>query len=511
MLSSGAVGPLLNVQVQALTAPGVNPVTPTLAGLMTVNGASVANHSVPVETRTRALNTYNVEVQYATSAASTDATKSGLAHFNSSQFSVDANGFVALSGGGEAIDSLGVQATSGSGTNPVLPDGTGKIEIQGALVASGTNPLRSVSTAANTLQLQVQTSQALASTDSTKTGLSNFSSVDFTVDANGFVQAKGGITSPGVRNLGFTYNVGTGTFTVHAQDGSALSATNPAYVTLQSKATPGNLITITITANQDFIDDNGASQIINNLFGLTTGIAVTVNIPFYLYAVTNDAETAISFMISRYPGASISPVNTKIGTPASAIADTQGSFFAFDSVTVTDYDSNPCLMIGSFKMRMSASDDWTVQTLTSFDGIGKFQDGSAFTMPRSQFGAATGKWFKNNGGTAPDSSAGSFVYYIDSTNSSATFRTGLIIDTGGIGAVTALLALPFNRGDGGPTGTGFITTGVAYTLTANYSIPATNGIEFPYVNDAATGVLLNTDFGLGIGASFGGTFIIEFS
>lgn len=175
-----------SIQVQNITAPGVNPVLPDGAGLMTVNGAVVANHSIVLESRSRALNAYNLEIQYATSAAATDGTKSGVAHFNSTQFSVDAAGFVSLAGGGIALDSLGVQGTSGAGTNPVVPDGTGKIEIQGALVAAGTNPLISVSTAANTLQMQIQQSQALAAQDTTKVGLSNFNSTYFTV-TNGFV------------------------------------------------------------------------------------------------------------------------------------------------------------------------------------------------------------------------------------------------------------------------------------------------------------------------------------
>lgn len=80
--------------VQANTAPGTDPVVPTAAGVVTVNGAAVANHSVVLETRSRSANAYNLEVQYATSAAATDATKSGVAHFNSTQFSVDASGFV---------------------------------------------------------------------------------------------------------------------------------------------------------------------------------------------------------------------------------------------------------------------------------------------------------------------------------------------------------------------------------------------------------------------------------
>jgi len=86
--------------VQANTAPGTDPVVPTAAGLVTVNGAAVANHSVVLETRSRAANAYNLEVQYAAAAAATDATKSGVAHFDSASFSVDANGFVTTSGGG---------------------------------------------------------------------------------------------------------------------------------------------------------------------------------------------------------------------------------------------------------------------------------------------------------------------------------------------------------------------------------------------------------------------------
>ena len=176
--------------VQANTAPGTDPVVPTAAGVVTVNGAVVANHSVVLETRSRAANAYNLEVQYATSAAATDGTKSGVAHFDSAAFTVDASGFVQLAGGGLAIDSIGVDATSGGGTNPVLPTVAGLVTVNGAVVAAGTTPIRTVSTAANVYQIQAQTSQAVAAADATKIGLSNFDSASFTVDASGFVKAS---------------------------------------------------------------------------------------------------------------------------------------------------------------------------------------------------------------------------------------------------------------------------------------------------------------------------------
>lgn len=203
--------------VQANTAPGTDPVVPTAAGVVTVNGAAVANHSVVLETRSRAANAYNLEVQYATSAAATDATKSGVAHFNSTQFSVDANGFVTLAGGTEAIDSIGVDATSGAGTNPVLPTVAGLVTVNGARVAAGTNPIRSVSTAANVYQIQVQTSQALAATDATKVGLANFDSASFGVDANGFVTMTGG--------GGFTWNDVSGAFSPLKNNGYFITGT----------------------------------------------------------------------------------------------------------------------------------------------------------------------------------------------------------------------------------------------------------------------------------------------
>lgn len=112
-LSTGGT-PIDSIQVQSITAPGVNPVTADSTGLVTINGAIVANHSVPIETRTRVLNTYNVEVQYAASAASTTANKSGLAHFDSAKFSVDANGFVTLNP--SDLTSITIQTFTTNGT-----------------------------------------------------------------------------------------------------------------------------------------------------------------------------------------------------------------------------------------------------------------------------------------------------------------------------------------------------------------------------------------------------------
>lgn len=88
-------------------------------------------------------------------------------------------------GGGGGVSEFVVQ----TGTSPVVPV-AGAITFNGAVVAAGTNPVRTDGTGVGTMALEVQTTQAIASTDATKIGLAAFNSADFTVDSNGFVSTK---------------------------------------------------------------------------------------------------------------------------------------------------------------------------------------------------------------------------------------------------------------------------------------------------------------------------------
>ena len=157
---------------------------PPTAGNWNLLGDSPAAGTTPVAVA-GAASTLTVNVQKSQAIVSADVTKVGLCNFNSSHFSVT-NGFVELVGAGAAIDSIGVDATSGAGTNPVLPTAAGQVTVNGAVVVAGTNPIRAVSTAANVYQIQVQASQSLAATDTTKMGICNFDSTSFLV-TTGFV------------------------------------------------------------------------------------------------------------------------------------------------------------------------------------------------------------------------------------------------------------------------------------------------------------------------------------
>lgn len=240
------------------------------------------------------------------------------------------------------------------------------------------------------------------------TGCAKFDSKDVLVTA-GLVQKKCGF-QPGTHNLGLTYAAGV--LAVCGSSQAVLSATNPAYITMQSK-TAGKLISVPLVANQDFIDGSGASQIVGNMFGLPAGVAYASDVPFYLYAILKEDESAVAIACSRIPNITLSPAVAKLGRPSTATADTQGSMFVFEDVTLADYDLNPVLLIGSFRMQMSVGNDWTVSALNfSYDGIGRYQESNLFNVLLGSFGASANSHFKANGGTAPVFTTNEHRYFI---------------------------------------------------------------------------------------------------
>ena len=192
-VSAASSGFERTVGVDAHTSPGTSPVIPTAGGLITVTGGQVAAGTTTnvIRTDSLAANTYTVEIQRSQAVASTTIGDNGVSHFNSADFSVDANGFVSAASAGYTR-TVGVDAHTGPGTSPVVPTAGGLITVTGASSAAGSIPVQTNSLAANTYTVQVQKSQAIAATDATKVGLCNFYNGHFSVDANGFVVATGG-------------------------------------------------------------------------------------------------------------------------------------------------------------------------------------------------------------------------------------------------------------------------------------------------------------------------------
>lgn len=249
---------------------GTTPIVPTGAGLITFNGSSVAAGTNPVRTNGTGANTMQLEVQISQAIAATDATKIGLANFDSAAFDVDANGFVQLNGGGIATTSFDVQSNTAPGTDPVLPSGTGVVTVNGAAVANHSVVLETHSRAANAFNIEVQYATSAAATDATKSGVAHFDSTDFTVDANGFVALagagagqtitgdSGGALAPTLGNWNILGLSGSKT----SGSGSTLTVKSPPYsdqaagttVTLNSGSFATNAITLTLPLTAGLAD-----------------------------------------------------------------------------------------------------------------------------------------------------------------------------------------------------------------------------------------------------------------
>lgn len=116
---------------ETITGNSGGALSPT-AGNWNILGASAAAGSAPVTT-SGSVSTLTVKVQTAQAIASTDATKIGLAAFDSADFTVDANGFVSAAGTGFIKTITG---NSGGAEVPLANNfnilGTGSITVAGS-------------------------------------------------------------------------------------------------------------------------------------------------------------------------------------------------------------------------------------------------------------------------------------------------------------------------------------------------------------------------------------------
>lgn len=403
----------------------------------------------------------------------------------------------ALAGGGTAIESITVDAFTAPGTNPVLPN-AGTLTITGGQVAAGTigaNALRTDSLAANTFTIQVQRAAAASSSSVNNAGILSADASQFNIDSNGWLQLKASSEPSQLTNIGIKYSAGT--FTVCAADGSALSATNPGIVWLQSKATPGTLKRYLVTADQTFTD-GAAGSFATMRWGLFASVNWPNDLPFFIYGVGDDTETNIAFMISRIPNRNSSPVAASIGKAGALVNNGQFDFYSLENITVANYESNPCMLLGAFRMTfVGATNSWLVTTLDSSDGIGIYHEQTLFTFPGGVFGAAANTYIQNNGGTAPVFASNYYSYkiyvtgecYIDMTSIGNTA-------TDGAGAVQTNVTMPFEPVISSNPGVAKVfnpTASIAYLIET--STVTTNTFALIPVSNTATGnVLENGDF-----------------
>ncbi len=176
---------------------------------------------------------------------------------------------LSLTGGGTAVDTFEVDVATSPGVNPVAPDLTGLVTVTGAQIPSGStaNVIRTHTTALNEYAIEVQRTQAVASSTLADNGVAHFNSADFTVDSNGFVSASGGgfarkvevdtFTSPGTDPV---IPTGLGVITVTGGQVASGTTTN----VIQTNSLADNTYTVQVqrsaTASTSTVGLNGVSH-----------------------------------------------------------------------------------------------------------------------------------------------------------------------------------------------------------------------------------------------------------
>lgn len=305
-----------SIGVDASTAPGTNPVMPTGSGLITITGAQVANAIVGtnvIRSNSLAANSFRMEIQRSIAIGASNVASNGVSHFNSNAFTVDGNGFVSLLGGAAAIEKVALQ----TGTTPVIPAG-GILTFNGAVVAAGTNPVRTDGTGASTMALEVQISQAIAAADATKIGLSNFDSSSFAVAATGFVTLS---------------TTGAGK-TITGDSGGALSPTanNWNIFGLSGSKTSGSGSTLTIKSPPFSQVGSSATSSLNT--GEFVTAAVTRTLPASAGLADGDLFIYVCTTASALVIQAVTAQKIRMGTLLSSAAGTATSTQIGDSITL---------------------------------------------------------------------------------------------------------------------------------------------------------------------------------
>lgn len=211
-LKGGTVNPpLLKVDVDQNTAPGTDPVLADATGMIVIGGAVVAAHSVPVETRSRAANTFKTEVQVASVVSPTPANTNsvGLICANTNQFVIDAtSGMLSLKGSTTLAPVLTLTGADGGGA--ISPNASGNITIAGAggatVTGAGTTITITAGATGGGLTWREETGAA----------------ANFATNEGIFANRAGGVTltlpaSPSVGDTFAAYQEGTGAVVVQAQ------------------------------------------------------------------------------------------------------------------------------------------------------------------------------------------------------------------------------------------------------------------------------------------------------
>jgi hypothetical protein len=360
---------------------------------------------------------------------------------------------IAATGVGGAITGVHPDAHTAPGTDPVLPDGSGNIKIEGGTTfTTGTqaNPIRTNSLAANTIDLQIQLAGSNAAVSTANDfGVAQFDANMFTV-TSGFVQVKNsgntGVVTEliGDDSLAVVPAAGTGAITL---DGvTVTNATHAKPVFFKKNATNTEELDVQVTTTS-----TSAAKNINNA-GLASfdSTDFTVDSATGFVSLTGGASSAIQTLTGDTGGA-VSPT----GSPEN---------INISGATTTFVTGNP----GTHSLKTEV-----VSTLNTF------LLGQGATTPSTTIGPLTnGQVIIGDTGTAP-------------VAATLTAGSGISI-ANGPGSITisasssALSWHVIAANQVGITNSGYICISPGGTLTVSLPTASSLGDIFEVVLDGAT-------------------------
>jgi fibronectin-binding autotransporter adhesin len=353
--------------------------------------------------------------------------------------------------------SVPLQFTTNSGIAVPVAN---NLNTLGSVVAAGTNPFRSIG-AGSTVTYQIQTSQAIAATDATKIGLSNFNSAQFTVDGNGFVSLigsgaietltgnSGGAISPVAGNIN---TVGTGSITI-AGAGSTLTTqlTGLTNHSVQVGAATATLTQLAVGTNgQVLIGANAADPAFATLTSSDSSITFTTGANTLSLQVAGGTTTG----------------KTITGQSGGALSPTGGNWNIFGASTaagtspVVTSGAASTLTVNVQKSQAIAATDATKVGLANFNSTQFTVDANGFV---STSGTGVANTITGDSGGALSPTAGNWnIVGLSGSKTSGSGST-LTIKSPPFSQVAASATSVLNSGE-------FVTAAVTRTL------PATGGL-----------------------------------
>ncbi len=206
-----------------------------------------------------------------------------------------------IGGGSEEVESMTVDAFTAPGTQPVTPNSSNSIVVTGGQVAAGTtvNAIQTNSLAANTYTIQIQRSQAVASSTVGDNGICHFNSADFSVDTNGFVSAA---SAGYARSVGVDAHTAPGTSPVLPTSGGLITVTGGQVAAgttanvIRTDSLAANTYTVQVqrstTAASSTVGDNGVCHFSSAQFGVDANGFVTILASGYIQSIVTQVFTS---------------------------------------------------------------------------------------------------------------------------------------------------------------------------------------------------------------------------